>query len=103
MSAIIHDDARIETLLGAEGVAQQGGPLIAEIVFTAIVGGVPLAALEEDDVESGDRQFLGHHTAARARAYYHRGLHARPRTGGYGTPSIFQLTASRLPPCRGLP
>src|SRR5208337_4952986 len=110
-----NDNARISIVVGAEGVAQDGGALVAQVVFAAVVGDVPLSAFQQDHAEAGDGQFLGHDAAPGPGSYddcvylFHEGepflvcYWARPSNGGTSRPSIRQLTASRLPPWRGGP
>ncbi len=111
----IDPNARIAFVFRPKRIAQHGGALIAQVVLAAIVGGVPLAALQQDHAQAGDRKLLGDNAARRARSHDHRihSLHegepflrsycARPRSGGSARPSIRQLTALRLPPWRGEP
>jgi hypothetical protein len=111
----IQPHPRIPFIFGTKRIAEQGGALIAKIVFAAVVGRIPLAPLQQNNTQASDREFLGDNSARRARSNYHsiHALHegetflrsycARPRIGGSARPSIRQLTASRLPPCRGEP
>ena len=100
---------------GPKAFPRTRGALIAQIVFAAVMGGVPLAALEHHHAESGGGQLLGDDASRGAGADDDRihALHrfdpavrsycARPRSGGSSSPSMRQLTASRLPPWRGDP
>ncbi len=108
-------NARMALVFRSKRTAQYGVTLIAQVVLAVIVGGVPLAALQQDYAQSGGREFLGDHAAAGARSHNHsihsfhecvpffRSYCARPRSSGSSRPSIRQLTALRLPPWRGEP
>lgn len=112
-SAGAHPHPRIALFLRTKRIAQHRRSLVAEIVLAAVIRGVPPAALQKSHAESGSRQFLCDDTAGCAGAHHNSvdALHgfsgklyrARPRTGGWVRPSMRQLTASRLPPCRGEP
>ncbi len=107
-------DARVAFLrLRAEGVAEERGALVAKVVLAAVPRGIPAALFEQHHLQSGGREFLRRDASAGAGpdddgVYlgidhdFASGL-VRARTGRTGTPSIAQLTASRLPPCRGVP
>jgi hypothetical protein len=115
LAFLINPDPWIAFVIGAECISQDGGALITQVVFAAVIGGVPLAALEHHHAESRSGQLLGDDASSRARTDDDRidALHdfdsevksycARPRTGGSSSPSMRQLMASRLPPCRGDP
>ena len=64
----IDDDAAIAIAVGAKGATQSGDALVAQIIFAAIEGGIPLATFEKDDRESGAGEFLGDDTATGASA-----------------------------------
>ena len=127
-SLLVDPDAGIAFVFGAECIAEKRGALVAEVVFAAVGGGVPLAALEQDHAEAGGGKFLGDDASGgasadddgvdalhelppllrsgavvRGGAVLRRSYCARPRRGGSSRPSMCQLTASRLPPWRGEP
>ena len=54
----IDPDARIALVFRSKRIAQHGGALIAQIVLAAIVGGVPLAALQQHHAQAGDDSSL---------------------------------------------
>ena len=107
--------ARIAFILRTKRIAQHSGALVAQVVFAAIVCGVPFAALKQNDAQAGNCKLLGHDAARCAGADDHSidALHEgepflqvvlrAAQVGGSGRPSIRQLTASRLPPWRGEP
>ncbi len=64
----VDPDTGIALVFGTEGVAEKGGALVAEIVFAAVGGSVPLAALKQDDAEAGGGKFLGNDAASCASA-----------------------------------
>jgi hypothetical protein len=117
MPGSINVDARI-AVVGTEGIAQSAGPLVTQVVFALVERSEPFSALEEDNAQSGFGEFFCDHAASCAATDDHRvdmfqghqpdrGLERSertlPRIGGYGRFSIFQLTPSRLLPCRGSP
>ena len=72
--------AGIASVVGAGVVAKDGRALVAEIVFAAIVGGVPETALENNDMEAGLGKLVGDDTAAGSGSDDDR-VHARKRHG----------------------
>src|SRR5208283_2316178 len=81
----IHKDARIALVIGARIVAQDGSALVAEIIFAAIVGGVPAAALQKSNTKPRFAEFLGDN-AAPGSGSDHDGVHAWQ---GHGAASAF--------------
>jgi hypothetical protein len=67
-SSGIDNHARIAVVLGAKRIAQYSRALIAEIVFAAIVRGVPLTALEQNHTQTRSRKLLGDNAAGSTRA-----------------------------------
>jgi len=77
----VHEDAGITFVIGAGIIAENGRALVAKIVLAAIVGGVPEAALEKSDVETGLGEFLGDDSAAGSGSD-NDDIYARQRHGG---------------------
>ncbi len=59
-------------VIGAEGISQHAGALVAEIIFAVVEGSEPFTALEEYDGESGFGEFFSDDTASGAAADDHR-------------------------------
>ena len=55
----VDPDARIALVFRAKGVAQKRRALVAKVVFTAIGGGVPFSAFQQDNAKAGGGEFLG--------------------------------------------
>jgi len=68
----IPKDARVTFIAWSERVAQHRGALVAQTVFSVVVCGVPLAALEQHDGEARSRQFLGNNPSGRAGTHHYR-------------------------------
>ena len=108
-----HHHARVALVVRSGRVAQRAVALVAQVVLAAVERRVPLAALQQHHAQPRHGQLFGDNAAPGARAHHH-GVHLfqahgilfgfhRPRMGIVGTPSILQLTAPALPPCRGSP
>ena len=60
----VHEYAGITFVIGAGIITEDGRALVAQIVFAAIVGGVPAATLEKSDAKAGLGEFLGDDSAS---------------------------------------
>ncbi len=59
----IDNDAAIAPVVGTKGIAESGGALGTEFVVVVLIVTRPVAALQQDDAQTRQRQFLGHDPA----------------------------------------
>ncbi len=68
----VDGNARVALLVGAKGVSQDAGALVAQVVFAIIVGAVPFAAFQQDHAEAGLGKLFGDDAASRAATNHNR-------------------------------
>ena len=68
----VDEHPRIAIFTRTEGIPQNPGALIPQIILAAVECRVPLTPLQQHDAQPGRRQFFGDDAAAGTRPYHHR-------------------------------
>jgi len=68
----VDGNARVALLVGTEGISQDAGALVAQVVFAIVVGRVPFAAFQQDYAEAGFGKLFGDDAASGAATDHNR-------------------------------